>query len=679
MKKMIFGKLWMAAVAAALVFSGCEQGLGLGGSTGKLTVNLLGLEPPQTDIPPTESSLNILKTVFPTVPESHFTKYELSFAPSNGGLAITSETMDTTCTVTLPVGDYDLTVTGYATVNEVETAIAVGKVEGITVAQSGNTPVEVTLGPNTDVGGTGTFSYEIALDGVSELDTGSVLYITTFDDTSTHIDINDGDEGTDITLASGQNLTGSIDLSAGYYRVWIVLKKGSAEARLPGEVVHIYTGLTSTLPEQTFSNSDFGTVAEVTAFELKDYFAYPVVGGTPATGLTGLGAAPQYTGTIAWNVTNDAGHTGIFGASTAYTAVVSLTAGAGWTFDEVTENSFTYTDTGHVESVTNPAGEGLALEVTVKFKATGTINGNAAITVGFGHDEMVVTNYSGPLEVAQNGANVTWSVSSYENVTWTVDDAAPVSGNYSLTLIPGNYAVKKHRAVVSGAKNGKPYSKILEFTITEGGEEPPEPEPETVANNAAVTSYLSSKSENTVDTPYTLKFASSWTPGTYFAYDLAAILNNHKSKYVALDMSDLTFTNNTITGSVNNKSEDFNSLYSATNVVGIILPTNLTKLSAAFYGMTSLKWIDIPSDVTSIDANTFKKCSGLTKITIYRTAVIGTGKTSAWQAFVSPGKTDGAAVTDEGSFHALYTSQVDDFSGVYTYNDESWSKSALAN
>jgi hypothetical protein len=415
MKKSNFVKIFTAVIVAALVFSGCDQNIlpSRKTGTGELTVNLTapGLDAPQTEIPAIESSSNILKTVFPTIPVSTFTKYGLSFAPNGGGSAVEREITAATDTVTLPVGSYTLTVTGWAMVNSTETAIATGQVEGVTVTDGGTVNVEVTLGPNA--AGNGTFAYTITLDGVSGLEDGSVLYITTFDDTSTHTDINGGESGTDITLSGDTNLTGSIELSAGYYRVWITLKKGSAEARLPGEAVHVYTGLTSTLPEQIFGNSDFGTVAAVTALELKDYFAYPVTGATAAPELTGLGAAPQYTGTIAWEVTNGgAPHTGGFAPETAYTAVVSLTAASGRTFDGVGANTFTYTETDHVASITNLAGADITLTVTVRFNATAPDTAPPADVTGLsaaGGNEKAVLNWTDPADADLDHVEITWT------------------------------------------------------------------------------------------------------------------------------------------------------------------------------------------------------------------------------------------------------------------------------
>jgi hypothetical protein len=72
-------------------------------------------------------------------------------------------------------------------------------------------------------------------------------------------------------------------------------------------------------------------VAAVTVSDLDLTYRVPapVNGGTPVAYVS----APQYTGSVAWKRTdNNAGLSGLFGANTAYTATVTLTAVSGYTF-----------------------------------------------------------------------------------------------------------------------------------------------------------------------------------------------------------------------------------------------------------------------------------------------------------------------------------------------------------
>ncbi|MDR2344182.1 MAG: leucine-rich repeat domain-containing protein [Spirochaetaceae bacterium] len=693
MKKINFVKVCTAVITAALVFLSCDQPplLTNQGKMGKLTVNVKVSGAPQA-----KAAENILLTVFPTIPENTFTKYVLSFDRAGGANPVDAEISGATDTVTLPVDTYNITCTGYSAAGP----IAVGTVPGIVVTEGGGS-ADIMLGPKTD-GASGTFAYTITLGaGVTSLEDGSILYITGASDTS-HIDINGGETGTDIDLTGAGNLSKSITLDPGFYRVWLYLKKDGSEAKLPGETIHVYSGLTSTFTH-TFTAENFGTVAVIDDLELKNYFAYPVLNQTPATVLTGLPALKQYTGTIAWTLTTGGALAGAFAGETAYTAAVTLTAASGYTFTEVAANSFSYTDTEHVVSVSNAAGDGagLSLTVTVNFTATDVTQGALALTLGLGLDEMTVTGYTAPLTLAVNAAVVPWSVSGYNDVTWIVDGDGPQTAN-SFTLNPANYSVKKHTAVVSGTKNNKPYSRILEFTITAaagGGQTPEEeqpeaePEPETLTL-AQVSAYLAGKPENTADTPYILKFDATVTGNTgytgqtlAFANKLKTYLDNNKTKFVALDLSLMTFsysvkyasgtqeTNKVIGGDVSGSPQpgDFNYLKTCTNLVGVILPEG-QKANGAFYGMTNLKWVVIPSTVTGITLYSFYGCSNLKKITIYKS---GTMSSSDWDGYIFPSTT--ALLTTAGSFYYVYRTTNNYAAGVYTYDDTAgvWTRSEL--
>jgi hypothetical protein len=123
------------------------------------------------------------------------------------------------------------------------------------------------------------------------------------------------------------------------------------------------------------------TAAVVSDFALGDLFTAPVTGAKPATETS---THAQYTGTIAWKKTTDnTAHSGPFAASTAYTAVVTLTAKTGYTFSGVTATSFTYTG---ATSVVNEANSGT---VTIVFPQT------AAVVSGFALESLVTAPVTG--------------------------------------------------------------------------------------------------------------------------------------------------------------------------------------------------------------------------------------------------------------------------------------------
>jgi hypothetical protein len=70
----------------------------------------------------------------------------------------------------------------------------------------------------------------------------------------------------------------------------------------------------------------------------------------------------QYTGNVVWTPG------GNFVAGTAYTAKVTLNAATGWTFDGIGAGNSAFTYSGAV-SVTNQAGTGAIIEVTINFPA----------------------------------------------------------------------------------------------------------------------------------------------------------------------------------------------------------------------------------------------------------------------------------------------------------------------
>jgi hypothetical protein len=97
----------------------------------------------------------------------------------------------------------------------------------------------------------------------------------------------------------------------------------------------------------------------VSDIDLTALVSAPVRGATPDA--TPISIA-QYAGTIIWNPAHST-----FAPSTAYQAVVSLIATTGYTFTGVVANSFSHSG---AETITNPAGSGNTITVTISFPAT---------------------------------------------------------------------------------------------------------------------------------------------------------------------------------------------------------------------------------------------------------------------------------------------------------------------
>gem|GEM_PF-5138711 len=96
--------------------------------------------------------------------------------------------------------------------------------------------------------------------------------------------------------------------------------------------------------------------AKISALNLSALITAPVRGQAPNTAAIDT---PQYTGTVTWNPVDAK-----FADSTVYTATVTLTAKAEYTFTGVAANSFTYTGS---TSITNAANSGA---VSIVFPAT---------------------------------------------------------------------------------------------------------------------------------------------------------------------------------------------------------------------------------------------------------------------------------------------------------------------
>jgi hypothetical protein len=108
-----------------------------------------------------------------------------------------------------------------------------------------------------------------------------------------------------------------------------------------------------------FAATTDATAVPVNDLDLTYKIPKPVGGGTPAAYFS----APQYTGNVVWTAGGQS-LSGLFGANTAYTATVTLTAASGYTFAGVAANAFTYDG---VPTISNGAASGA---VTIMFPAT---------------------------------------------------------------------------------------------------------------------------------------------------------------------------------------------------------------------------------------------------------------------------------------------------------------------
>jgi hypothetical protein len=217
--------------------------------------------------------------------------------------------------------------------------------------------------------------------------------------------------------------------------------------------------------------------AEVTDLALDGKFNTPVVGDTASTAFA-KGEDAQYDGTVAWQSgTPLTDFAGVFATNQSYTAVLTLTAEEGYTF-ELSEGTLTFTFSG-AASVTagTVSGDGATVTVTVVFTKPLETD-DASISAGFGYAEIPVTLGGDPLSeseeivIAQsnNGSAVLGvaAASGYEDILWYAQGAAGVAD--TLTVKAKELLVKKHSVTVTATKDGVFYSRTIPFEVVE--EEP---------------------------------------------------------------------------------------------------------------------------------------------------------------------------------------------------------------
>jgi hypothetical protein len=179
----------------------------------------------------------------------------------------------------------------------------------------------------------------------------------------------------------------------------------------------------------------------------------------------------QYTGTVAWQTTDGSAFTGAtFAPSTAYQAVVALTAKTGYTFEGFSAGSGNFSYSGAV-TVTNTVGSGGAITVTIVFPATASAITTQSITVSFNDDGSGAFS-QGTFAVKQNGAPGELSTTitlqgSWTNGEWRVDGFVKAPAAASFTVTAADYTVGAHTLQVTVRNGTGPYwSKTLPFKVT---------------------------------------------------------------------------------------------------------------------------------------------------------------------------------------------------------------------
>lgn len=158
----------------------------------------------------------------------------------------------------------------------------------------------------------------------------------------------------------------------------------------------------------------------VTNFDLTDNLVAPVIGVYAQNYLTD---DDQYTGSARWSP-----WVGQF-ENKVYTATVTLTAEQGYTFTGVAQDSFTHTG---ATSVTNPAGSGNTMVVTIVFPVAAKPAGPAVTGVA-------AVNCT---DESNNDGKLTGVTAAMEYKKSDATNYTPGTGSTITGLVPGEYLVR---------------------------------------------------------------------------------------------------------------------------------------------------------------------------------------------------------------------------------------------
>jgi hypothetical protein len=173
----------------------------------------------------------------------------------------------------------------------------------------------------------------------------------------------------------------------------------------------------------------------------------PAKDESPVTGIT---ENEQYSGTVSWKTADGAAFTGVFTASTVYTATITLTAKTGYTFQGVSANFFSVNGTTSVSNSANsgvitavfPSTSATTIDITVIAGVTAPVNGETPIT--------------GITENDQYSGNVAWSPvhSTFAAVTqYTATITLTPKADYTLQGVGANFFTVEGAVTVSNSVN----------------------------------------------------------------------------------------------------------------------------------------------------------------------------------------------------------------------------------
>jgi hypothetical protein len=268
--------------------------------------------------------------------------------------------------VSLAEGTWRLEVTGYSDSGRT-LAVVEGSVPTVTIPVGGVSAVTVEL-TGIVTTANGSISYAIQF----PIDTNiGVLILNKYNDGGHYKTINllgTDDGNSHAATGSVVTATGTINaVPAGYYQVLVQLANTTAHQHaVYTDLAHVYDNAETPVAKE-FVAGDFSGYTPVTDKSLDTLVAPPGIGNPPNT--TAINET-EYTGTIAWKESDGTAVSGNFVAARVYKAVVTLSAKAEYSFAGLAANVFTYTGSP-TAVVSNPAGTGATITVTISFPAPG--------------------------------------------------------------------------------------------------------------------------------------------------------------------------------------------------------------------------------------------------------------------------------------------------------------------
>jgi hypothetical protein len=265
--------------------------------------------------------------------------------------------------VDLPAGSWTISAVGYMRKGGENIAVAEGSAP-VKVSDGSDAAANIVLGPSTGGSIRGTLGYSVELD-VYKPDKAEIII-----NTAEGVAVNTITLVREASLNSSGEIdlginTGAVSLDPGEYMVRIRLeKKYGGDTKYAGftEVVHIYPGLTSVLPERELNDEDF--FEAFSDLDLTNVVTAPVAWATPQYGFPTnheqyWGDNDHNSSRITWMEEDGVTPvTGIFGRNKVYKAVVRLVGHNGYTHFGVAENSYTH---AAATEVTNKADVGVVV------------------------------------------------------------------------------------------------------------------------------------------------------------------------------------------------------------------------------------------------------------------------------------------------------------------------------